>query len=89
MSLTTSPVDERTAGEFEAGIRGSVLQPGDDGYDEARTVYNAMIDRRPGLVVRPTGVADVIRAVTFAREHDLLLAIKCGGHNVAGNAVPG
>ncbi len=64
-----------------------MLQSGDDGYDEARTVWNAMIDRRPAVIVRPTGAADVITAVNFAREHDLPVSVKGGGHNIAGRAV--
>lgn len=68
-------------------VKGPVLLPGDPGYDESRSIWNAMFDRKPGLVVRPIGTADVIAAVQFAREHDLLLAIKAGGHNIAGLAV--
>jgi FAD/FMN-containing dehydrogenase len=73
--------------ELRDGVRGTVLQPGDQGYGEARTVFNAMIDKYPSLVVRATGAADVIRAVDFAREHDLLLAVQGGGHNFAGTGV--
>jgi FAD/FMN-containing dehydrogenase len=69
---------------LKAGLRGQVLVPGDVGYDEARTVWNAMIDRRPALIARCLGVADVIACVQFAREHDVLLCIKGGGHNIAG-----
>ena len=72
---------------FRERFRGEVLQQGDAGYDEARTVWNAMIDRRPGLIARPTGPADVMTAVDFARENDVLVAVKGGGHNIAGNAV--
>ena len=68
-------------------LRGPLLRLGDDGYDPARTVWNAMFDRRPALIARCAGAADVIAAVKFAREHDLLLSIKGGGHNVAGTAV--
>jgi FAD/FMN-containing dehydrogenase len=68
------------------GLRGPVLGPGDPGYDDARTVQNGLIDRRPALVVRPTGAADVVQTVAFAREHGVLLSVKGGGHNVAGNA---
>ncbi len=67
-------------------VRGPVLAPGDSGYEDSRSVWNAMIDRRPSLVARCLGVADVIAAVKFAREHNLLLCIKGGGHNIAGLA---
>jgi FAD/FMN-containing dehydrogenase len=60
--------------------------PGDAGYEESRTVWNAMIDRKPALVMRCLGAADVIAGVQFAREHNLLLCIKGGGHNIAGLA---
>ena len=63
------------------------MRAGDQGYDDARTIWNGLIDRRPALIVQCTGAADVVDAVNFAREHDLLLSIKGGGHNVAGNAV--
>ncbi|MCL7454947.1 MAG: FAD-dependent oxidoreductase, partial [Anaerolineae bacterium] len=72
---------------LKAQVRGEVLEPGDEGYDGARSVWNAMIDRRPALIVRPTGAADVIAAVDLARERGLLLSAKGGGHNIAGNAV--
>ena len=67
-------------------VRGLVLLPGDAGYEDSRTVWNAMIDRRPAVVVRCIGTSDVIGAVKFAREHKLLLCIKGGGHNIAGLA---
>jgi FAD/FMN-containing dehydrogenase len=70
---------------FRSGLRGDLIQPGDPGYDAARKVYNAMIDRHPRLVVRPTGVADVIAGVNFARDHGLAVAIRGGGHNVSGS----
>jgi hypothetical protein len=65
-------------------LRGPVLLPGGVGYDESRTVWNAMIDRKPAVVVRCLGVADVMACVQFARQHNLLLCIKGGGHNIAG-----
>jgi len=64
-----------------------VLRPVDPDYDAARAIQNGLIDRRPGLIVRCSGTADVIEAVTFARAHGLLLAVRGGGHNVAGNAI--
>lgn len=72
---------------FRSRIRGGVLGHGEHGYDEARAVFNAMIDRRPALIVRCAGVADVIAAVRFARDHDLRVSIRGGGHGVTGNAV--
>lgn len=72
---------------WKARLRGPVLVPGDVGYEDARTVWNGMIDRRPAMVARCLGIADVIECVRFAREHDLLLCIKGGGHNIAGLAV--
>src|SRR5687768_17291719 len=72
---------------FKATLRGALLCPGDHGYDDARRIWNAMIDRRPSYIVRCAGVADVIQAVNFARTHNLLIAVRGGGHNVAGNAV--
>jgi FAD/FMN-containing dehydrogenase len=73
--------------ELKAAMRGQVLLPGDSGFDEARRIWNAMIDRRPAMIVRCAGVADVRRAVAFARDNDLLLAVRGGGHNIAGSAV--
>ncbi len=71
--------------DLVAGLEGELFGPDDAGYDEARRVWNGMIDRYPGLVVRTAGVADVVRAVDFAREHNLLTAVRGGGHNVAGH----
>jgi len=64
-----------------------MCMPGEPGYDEARTIWNAMVDRKPAAIVRAAGAADVLLTVRFAREHKLLLAIRGGGHNIAGNAV--
>src|SRR5713226_8232586 len=68
-------------------LRGELLTPGSPGYDQARAIWNAMIDKRPAIIVRCAGAADVIQAVNFARKHDLLVAVRGGGHNIAGNAV--
>ena len=80
-------LDSEAAQGFVEGVRGPVLRPGDQGYDDARAIWNGLIDRRPALIVQCTGAADVVDAVNFAREHNLLLSVKGGGHNVAGNAV--
>jgi FAD/FMN-containing dehydrogenase len=72
---------------FHQTLRGNLCLAGEPGYDEARTIWNAMIDRRPGAIVRCRGASDIIRAVRFAREHGLLIAVRGGGHNIAGNAV--
>ena len=72
---------------FRQGLRGAVLLPGEAGYDEARSLWNAMIDRRPALILRCTSTADVVEAVRFAGARGLLSSIKAGGHNIAGQAV--
>jgi hypothetical protein len=63
-----------------------LMAPGESGYDDARQIWNGMIDKRPALIARCRGVADIINSVNFARAHDLLVAVRGGGHNVAGNA---
>jgi hypothetical protein len=68
-------------------LKGPVFMPGDIGYDESRTIWNSIIERKPALVVRCLGVADIIPCVQFAREHNLLICIKGGGHNIAGLAL--
>jgi UDP-N-acetylenolpyruvoylglucosamine reductase len=80
-------LDEPTIAEFKSSLRGALIRPGDNGYDAARKIHNAMIDRRPGFIVRCAGVADVIAAVNFARSHNLLVAIRGTGHNVAGTSL--
>jgi FAD/FMN-containing dehydrogenase len=72
---------------LRAALGGQVFLPDEPGYDQARTVWNATIDKRPGLVVRCAGPSDVIQSVRFARQHDLLVAVRAGGHNIAGKAV--
>lgn len=70
-----------------ASLRGDLATPGDPGYDEARTIWNAMHDRRPGLVIRALGANDIQVAVNFARQNGLLISIRSGGHQIAGHAV--
>ncbi|WP_027997267.1 FAD-binding oxidoreductase [Sinorhizobium arboris] len=92
MSLTNlqNGITMVSAGAIEAfagRLRGRVLIATDAAYDEARTIWNGMIDRRPGLIVQCAGAADVVNAVRFAAENQLLVAVRGGGHNIAGNAV--
>jgi len=82
MTTLTSPTLDFA--ELAEQIRGSLVVPGDDAYDAARSVWNGMIDRRPALVVRCAGAADVIAGLGFARRHELVVAVRAGGHNVAG-----
>jgi FAD/FMN-containing dehydrogenase len=76
-----------TIEEFRAGLRGELIGPEDEAYEAARKVYNAMIDKHPALIGRCSDVADIISAVNFARENDMLIAIRGGGHNGAGFGV--
>jgi len=92
LARRTSPDLRATISQEElAALRtvlaGSALTPGEPGYDEACTIWNAMIDRRPGLVVRAATQADVVSAIHLARERDLVLSVRGGGHNIAGNAL--
>src|SRR5262245_47868629 len=86
-SFLTPSVAEAAVGALHERLHGDLLRPGDPGYDAARHVFNAMIDKHPALIVRPGNVEDVRRAVLFARQQDLLLSIKGGGHSIAGSAV--
>ena len=80
-------VDASSVDKLRSSLKGSLLTAGDDAYDEARTIWNAMIDRKPALIARCATSGDVQAAVGFAREHKLLTAVRSGGHNIAGNAV--
>jgi FAD binding domain len=85
-------VDQTALGEhlvtlLHSAVQGLVLLPGDECYDAARTVWNAMIDRRPAVIVRAAGVPHVVTAVNFARNNGLLFSVRGGGHNVTGSAV--
>ena len=78
---------EAAVRHLQASLQGELLLPGADRYDETRKVWNGMIDKRPALIARCAGMADVIAAVTFARDHTLLVSVRGGGHSVAGKAV--
>lgn len=80
-------LNRATLETFENGLRGTVLRPGEAGYDEARSLWNGMIDRHPALIIRAQGAADVADTVRLAATHDLLLAVRGGGHNIAGSAI--
>jgi hypothetical protein len=87
MAATVKDIDETAVDDFRMALRGALIQPGDPEYDEARTIYNAMIDKHPRMIVRCADVADVIASVNFAREQDLEVSIRSGGHNGPGLAV--
>jgi FAD/FMN-containing dehydrogenase len=80
-------LEHGTIEELKKTMGGQVLTPESSGYDKARAIWNGMIDRRPALIVRCTEAQDVVEAVRFARNHELLVAVRGGGHNIAGNAV--
>ncbi|MFM0208958.1 FAD-binding oxidoreductase [Paraburkholderia sediminicola] len=82
VSVSSSAIDE-----LKTATRGQLLLPGDAGFDQARSIWNAMIDRHPAMILRCAGVADVRRGVAFARDNDLPLAVRGGGHNIAGTAL--
>ena len=72
---------------FRNGFRGEIILPGDHAYEDARKIWNAMIDKRPAIIARCADATDVVRSVNFARDNALLLAVRGGGHNIAGNAM--
>src|SRR5207245_9500586 len=80
-------LQERAIIALRKGLSVPLVVGGDAGYDEARTIWNRMIDRRPALIARCAGADDVVTALRFAREHGLLISVRGGGHNVTGNAV--
>ena len=80
-------VDAQEIEEFRERLHGKLIGARDASYDEARKIWNGMIDRKPGLIVRCAGADDVVAAVRFARDHGLLLSVRGGGHSIAGNAL--
>ena len=83
---TDTLLDHAAVTAFQARLRGALLSPDDPPYEQARKVWNGMINKYPALIARCTGVADVVEAVQFANAHDLPVAIRCGSHNAAGHA---
>jgi FAD/FMN-containing dehydrogenase len=84
---TSASLSPELLDALRGGLRGELSLPGQAGYDEARTIWNAMIDRRPAAVVRALGTSDVIQTVRLASQYGLLMSVRGGGHNIAGNAV--
>jgi len=84
---TLAKVNLASIAALEQDLRGTIFLPSAEGYDQTRRIWNGMIDRRPAIIVRCAGAADVVSAVNFGRDHDMLIAVRGGGHNVAGNAV--
>ena len=80
-------IPESAIQQLKSSVRGQTLCPGNAGYDEARALPNAMIDRRPAIIARCAGAADVIACVRVAREHNILVSVRGGGHSIAGKAV--
>jgi FAD/FMN-containing dehydrogenase len=82
----TAVIEESVVAGLQARMRGELIQPGDESYDEARKIWNGMIDKKPALIARCASADDVVASVNFARENGILLAVRGGGHNVAGTA---
>ena len=79
-------LEQAAVAELKASLRGPLLLAGDQGYDAARRILHPQFDKHPALIVQPTGAADVRNAVAFARERELLVAVKCGGHSFSGKS---
>jgi FAD/FMN-containing dehydrogenase len=86
-TATSTTASEEAGAALEGRLRGRLVQPSDDDYDAIRAVWNGMVDKRPALIARCAGAADVVACVKFARRHDVTVAVRGGGHNVAGVAV--
>ena len=87
MTTTTAPTTAASFDELASALRGELIVPGDPGYDDARAVYNGMIDKRPAAIARCRDAADVVTCVRFGREHGVELAVRSGGHNAGGLGV--
>jgi FAD/FMN-containing dehydrogenase len=86
-TTTAAPVDATALSGLRARFRGALLRPEEEGYEEARRVWNGAIDRHPALIARCAGADDVVEAVRFARDRDLAVSVRGGGHSVAGHGV--
>ncbi|MCI0686175.1 MAG: FAD-dependent oxidoreductase, partial [Sporichthyaceae bacterium] len=85
--MSPGRLNDTAIDQLRAGLSGAVIRPGDPDYEQARTIFNAMIDRRPAVLAQCETVEDVVAAVRFGREHDLEIAVRGGGHGVAGKAL--
>jgi FAD/FMN-containing dehydrogenase len=85
--MTTTTLIEETVDALRQRLRGPLLLPGDEGFEEATLLWNGMIDKTPALVVQPTGTADIVASVNFARDQRLALSVRGGGHNIGGTAL--
>jgi FAD/FMN-containing dehydrogenase len=81
------PVADEKIAAFAEALRGNLIRPGDADHEQARRIWNTLIDKHPGAIARCAGTADVVAAVTFARETDVVVAVRGGGHNVGGRAL--
>src|SRR5438045_5572427 len=87
ISATGNSIADEAVEQLQAGLRGPLLRPGDDAYEAARKLWNGMFDRKPALIARCAGAADVMTAVNFARDHGLHVAVRGGGHSFPGHSV--
>src|SRR2546428_6516101 len=87
--MVEATVSDRAISGLGSSLRGRIIRPADGDYDEARRVWNGMIDRRPALIVRPAVAADVVAAVNFARDKGLIVLVRSGGHNGPGKSLCG
>src|SRR4051794_10717165 len=85
--MTSATLNGSALGELQAAFGGELIQPDAPGFDEARSIFNAMIDRRPALIARCSGVSDVIAALRFARDNGLDVSVRGGGHSVTGHGL--
>ena len=86
-NLSGKAISKETTETLKRKVKGQIVLPSDPSYDEVREIWNAMIDRRPALIVRCAEASDVVHAISFARENGLEISIRGGGHNIAGNAL--
>jgi FAD/FMN-containing dehydrogenase len=87
VTSTGTAIPDEDVRQFSSSLKGTVHEPGTTGYDDARAIFNGMIDHHPGLIAQPADTGDVVKCVNFARDHDLVISVKGGGHAASGHAV--